>query len=706
MSELEGIFNPKSVALIGATETEGKVGQSVMKNLMKFKEHGGKLFPVNRKYNEIYGIKCYNSILNIEDAIDLVILAIPAEYTVDAMEECGKKGIKSAIIITAGFSESDNKDLELKLKNVIDKYKIRTIGPNCLGVINLYSNLNASFSKEFSKIGNIAFISQSGAILTALLDIAEYSNLGFSKIVSMGNKIDIQEDEILRYLENDPNTKVIALYIEGLKDGKFISAAKRISRKKPVIVLKSGRSKEGAKAVSSHTGSLAGNSEVYNAAFKKSRVFNVEGFEDLVNLLKIFSVQPRMKSNRIAVVTNAGGFGVLAADSVDKYGLELAKFSKETVLELKKYLPETSKISNPLDLIGDADVERYRHAFELIEKDKNIDGLLVILTPQGMTDSLGVSRELVKLKNYMICKNEKMPIVASFVGGGSVMESRSYLQEKGIPAFICPELAVKALACLYRQSILRDKYDSPEYLNKIRKEVSSVKKDNHVLIKELLENPNESNSKEFLKLNGFNIPKKFVAKSVEEAETYAKSLGKVVMKVVSSNIPHKSDAGCVIINPANIKEAFETIIKNGEKYLSEKNVDGIIDGVLVEEYILGKEIIIGAKRDPVFGPVVMTGLGGIFVEVLKDVSFGISPITEEYAEEIIKSLKSYKILEGVRGEKRSDINYLKELMVRVGVLMEVYNEILEIDINPAFIKEEGHGGIVGDALIVIQNKLK
>lgn len=700
MNTLEGIFNPKSVAVIGASEIEGKVGQSVMKNLLNFKQHGGKVYPVNKKYNEVYGIKCYGSVLDIPETPDLVIISIPAEYAVDAMEECGRKGVKAAIIITAGFSETNNHVLEDRLKAIIEQYGIRTIGPNCLGVINLHNHLNASFSKEFSNMGNIAFISQSGAIMTALLDIANYYHLGFSKIVSMGNKIDVQEDEILNYLENDPHTKVVALYIEGLKDEKFISAAKKISRVKPVIVLKSGKSEEGAKAASSHTGSLAGNAQIYSAAFKKSRVFDVESFEDLVNLLKIFSVQPPMKSQRLAIITNAGGFGVLAADSVAKYGLELAKFSDETVSELKKYLPETSGVSNPLDLIGDADVERYKHAFELIEKDPNIDGLLVILTPQGMTDSLGVSRELVKLKNYMICKNEKMPIVASFVGGTSVLEARSYLQEKGIPSFICPELAVKALACLYRQSRLKGKYDSPEYLNDVRNEISNVKINNKEKIEELLSNPNENNSKEFLKLNGFLIPEKFVAKTKEEAEEYAKVLGKVVMKVVSAEILHKSDAGCVVINPNNPSEAFETIVKNGEKYMAEKKILGKIDGVLIEQFVSGKEIIIGAKRDPVFGPVVMTGLGGIFVEVLKDVAFGISPITKEYAGEILESLKSYKILEGVRGEKRSDIEFLKELIVRVGVLMEVYDEILEIDINPAFIKEEGHAGFVGDALII------
>ncbi|MBA2869180.1 acetate--CoA ligase family protein [Methanococcus maripaludis] len=700
MNTLEGIFNPKSVAVIGASEIEGKVGQSVMKNLLNFKQHGGKVYPVNKKYNEVYGIKCYGSVLDIPETPDLVIISIPAEYAVDAMEECGRKGVKAAIIITAGFAETNNHVLEDRLKAIIEQYGIRTIGPNCLGVINLHNHLNASFSKEFSKMGNIAFISQSGAIMTALLDIANYYNLGFSKIVSMGNKIDVQEYELLNYLENDPHTKVVALYIEGLKDEKFISAAKKISRKKPVIVLKSGKSEEGAKAASSHTGSLAGNNAVYDAAFKKSRVFNVESFEDLVNLLKIFSVQPPMRSKKLAVVTNAGGFGVLAADSVEKCGLELADFSATTVSELKKYLPDTSGISNPLDLIGDADVNRYKHAFELVENDPNVDGLLAILTPQGMTDALGVARELVKLKNYMICKKDKIPIVASFVGGTSVLEARSYLQEKGIPSFICPELAVHALACLYRQSHLMDKYDSPEYLNEIRNEISEAKANNQEKIDELLANANESNSKEFLKLNGFAIPEKFVATTKEEAKNYAEKLGKVVMKVVSADILHKSDAGCVIIDPSDASEAFETIMKNGEKYLFDRKIDGIIDGVLIEQFVTGKEIIIGAKRDPVFGPVVMTGLGGIFVEVLKDVSFGITPITKEYAGEILHSLKSYKILEGVRGEKRSDIEFLKELIVRVGVLMETYDEISEIDINPAFIKEEGQGGFVGDALII------
>ncbi len=700
---LDSIFNPKSVAVIGASNVKGKVGYAIIKNLVSFVKNNpeNKVYPVNPKYSEIMGFKCYKSIMDVPDNIDLAVIAIPAKFIPDIMEECGKKGVKGAVIISAGFSEVGNYELEEKVKSIAKKYNIRIIGPNCLGIINMHNKLNASFSKEYFKEGNITFISQSGAVLTAILDIAPLLNLGFSKIISVGNKIDIQESDLMDYLLNDDTTELVVFYIEGLKDREFIKSAKKLAKIKPIIALKSGKTKEGAKAASSHTGSLAGDNQIYNAAFKKGKVLTVETFEELVNLMHVFSTQPLMKSNKIGIITNAGGFGVMAADSCRKYGLTLGDFEKNTKEELKKYLPQTSSISNPLDLIGDADTDRYRNALKILKNDRNIDGMVVILTPQEMTRPFEVAEAIIEEKNNMKNENICKPIVASFVGGETIKGAKGYLRKNGIPAYITPENGVEALSSLYKYNTMKVKEDDCDYLNNIRKELLLIKEKYGEIIKNLLRNPNEYNSKEFLKIHGMNIPRKYLAKTPEEAENYASSLNNVVMKISSPHIMHKSDAGCVIIKPKNIKEAFNTIIENGKNYLNKKGIDGIIDGVLIEEYVEGLELIVGGKRDSVFGPVIMVGLGGVFVEVLKDVSFGIHPITKDYALDMLKELKSYKVLEGVRGRPKRDIGFIIDVIIRLGVIMELYPEIKEIDINPLFVKEDGMGGCVGDALIIM-----
>ncbi|AEH06255.1 acetate--CoA ligase alpha subunit [Methanothermococcus okinawensis] len=701
---LDKIFNPKSIAVIGASSIEGKVGHAIMKNLMAFGKNNpdNKIYPINPKYDEILGIKCYKSVLDVlPDNIDLAVITIPAKLIPNILEECGKKGIKGAVIISAGFSEVGNYELEEKVKSIAKKYNIRIIGPNCLGIINMHNRLNASFSKEYFKEGNITFISQSGAILTAILDIAPLLNLGFSKIVSLGNKIDIQESDLMEYLIHDDTTEVVVFYIEGLKDKKFIESAKKLAKIKPIIALKSGKTEAGAKAASSHTGSLAGDAQIYNAAFKKGKVLTVETFEELVNLMHVFSTQPLMKSNKIGIITNAGGFGVIAADSCKKYGLTIEEFEESTREELKKYLPPTSSISNPLDLIGDADTDRYKNALNIVKNDKNIDGMLVILTPQEMTKPLEVANVIVETKNKI--KNEGIgkPIVASFVGGASIKGAKSYLRKNGVPAYISPENGVEVLSSSYKYNKMKIKEDNCDYLNSIKKELLKIKENYKDIVKNLLKNPNEYNSKEFLKIHGMNVPRKYLAKTIEEAEDYASKLDNIVMKISSPNIMHKSDAGCVIVKPKDIKEAFNTIMENGKKYLEKNRIKGVIDGVLIEEYIEGLEVIVGGKRDPVFGPVVMVGLGGVFVEVLKDVSFGIYPITKDYALDMLRELKSYKVLEGIRGRPKRDINFIVDIMIRLGVIMDIYPEIKEIDINPLFVKEDGKGGYVGDALIIV-----
>ncbi|ACX73172.1 acetyl coenzyme A synthetase (ADP forming), alpha domain protein [Methanocaldococcus vulcanius M7] len=699
--DLKYMFYPRSVAVIGATNREGKVGYAIMKNLENF---NGRVYPVNPKYDEVLGLKCYKSVLDIEDEIDLAIIVVPNVVVPQVLEECGKKGVKSAVIISAGFSEVGNYELEEKIKEIAKRYNIRIIGPNCLGIMNTHINLNATFAKVFPPKGGVSIISQSGAVLNAILDIAPLLNIGFSKVVSIGNKVDVQESDLMEYFLNDEDTKMVVLYIEGLKDKRFLNVAKKLSKKKPIIALKSGRTDVGKKAAKSHTGSLAGEDEIYEAVFKESGIVRAYTFEELVDLIHIFSTQPTINSNEIGIITNAGGFGVLAADSCVDYGMKLANFEDSTVETLKNILPKTATISNPLDIIGDATPERYKKVVDVLSKDKNVKGLLVILTPQEMTKPLEVAKSIIEVKTTHEDLKLK-PLITSFVGGVSVKGAKSYLRKNGIPSYITPENGIKALSYLYKYSLLKVKEEYDEYVQKVREEFSKIKKENEETIKKLLSNPNEYNVKSVLKIYGFPVPEGYLVKSEDEAELYCKKLGKCVMKIVSPQILHKTDAKGVIIKPENPREAFRTLIENAKRYAEEKGIKDLkIDGVLVEEYIEKEkmEIIIGSKRDKIFGSVVMVGLGGVFVEVLKDVSFGISPITRDFAYEMLKSLKSYKVLEGVRGRPRKDIEFVVDCLIKIGVFMDIHEEIKEMDLNPVFVFNDGEGGCIGDAKIILE----
>ncbi len=696
---LKYIFYPKSVAVIGASNKEGKVGYAIMKNLMDF---NGKIYPINPKYDKVLGLKCYKSVLDVEDDIDLAVIVVPNVAVPKVLEECGEKGVKGAVIITAGFSEVGNYELEEKIKEIAKKYNIRVIGPNCLGIMNTHINLNATFAKVFPPKGGVSIISQSGAVLNAILDIAPLLNIGFSKVVSIGNKADIQESDLLEYFLNDEDTKIVVLYIEGLKDKRFLKVAKKLSKKKPIIALKSGRTEIGKKAAKSHTGSLAGEDVIYEAAFKEAGIVRAYTFEELVDLIHLFSTQPIINSNEIGIITNAGGFGVLAADSCVDYNMKLSNFDESTIKKLKEILPPTANISNPLDIIGDATPERYKKVIEVLSEDNNVKGLLVILTPQEMTKPLEVAKSIIEVKNsHREFKNK--PLITSFVGGVSVKGAKSYLRKNGIPSYITPENGVKALSHLYKYSLMKVKEDYDEYLEKVKEEFSKITEENKEIIKELLSNPNEYKAKKLLNLYGFPVPKGYLAKNEDEALKYAKKLGRCVMKIVSPQILHKTEAGGVIINPENPKEAFKKLIENTKNYAKKKGIDDlIIEGVLVEEFIEKDkmEIIIGAKRDDIFGSVVMVGLGGVFVEVLKDVSFGISPITRDFAHEMLKELKSYKVLEGVRGRAKKDINFIVDCLIKIGVFMDIHKEIKEMDLNPVFVFNEKEGGCIGDARII------
>ncbi len=668
------IFNPKSIAVIGATPKERKAGYSILKNLLKFK---GKVYPINPKYSEVLGLKCYKSILDVDDKIDLAIIVVPNVVVPQVLEECGEKRVKNVVIISAGFSEVGNYELEERLKDIIKKYGLRVIGPNCFGIINNNIDLNATFSKIFPPKGEVSIISQSGAVIDAILDIAPLLNIGISKVVSLGNKIDIQESDILKIFGSDEETKIIAIYMESLKDKRFFDVAKRVAKKKPIIVLKAGRGEFGKKAAKSHTGALAGENEIYEAIFKQCGLIKAETFEEFIDLIHIFLTQPSMGNNRVGIITNAGGFGVLAADSAELYKLNLPEFSEDIKEELKKVLPPNANINNPLDIIGDATPERYREVIKILLKDKNLDGYLVILTPQEMTKPLEVAKTLVEIK-------KDKPLVSSFIGGVSVKGAKSYLRKNGIPAYITPESGIRALAKLYYYSKVKNREEDLEYVNNLLKRFKKIREENLEIIKDLINRGDEYSVKKLLSLFGFPIPEGYVVESEEELKKIAEKLNnKVVLKAL--NVYHKTDVGAIIINPDDVVEAYKKLSKRfGNK-------------ILIEEFIdkKGIELILGGKRS--LYPLIMVGLGGIFTEVLKDVSFAIPPVTKEYALEMLKDLKGYKLIKGYRGFK-GDIDFIVDCIVKLGIFFIVNPEIKEIDINPIVVFDKG--GVVLDAKII------
>ncbi|ADG13597.1 CoA-binding domain protein [Methanocaldococcus infernus ME] len=655
------MFNPKAIAIIGATPKEGKAGYSILKNLLKFK---GKLYPINPKYSEIFGIKCYKSILDVDDKIDLAIIVVPNVVVPQVLEECGKKGVKYVVIISAGFSEVGNVELENKVRGILKKYNIRAIGPNCFGLINAHINLNATFSKVFPEKGNISLISQSGAVIDAILDILPLLNIGVSKVVSLGNKIDIQESDILEILKDDEETRVIGIYLESLKDKNFLKVAKEVAKKKPIIVLKAGKSEAGKRAAKSHTGALAGENELYEAIFKQCGFIITETFEEFVDALHVFSTQPEMRGNKVGIITNAGGFGVLAADASESYNLELPEFSVKE--ELKEVL-KNANISNPLDIIGDATPERYEKVVKIVMKDKNMDGYLIILTPQEMTKPLEVAEKLVRVEKVK-------PLVTSFIGGVSVKGAKSFLRKHGIPSYITPENGVKALSNLYKFYKLKMREENEEEIKEILEEFLNIKEENKEEIRELIKKGDEYSIKKLLSLYNFPVPRGYIVESEEEAEEVAKKLGRVVLKAL--NVYHKTDVGAVIIDPEDVREAYKNL---AEKFGNK---------ILIEEYIdeRGVELIFGGKRS--LYPLFLVGLGGIFTEVLKDVSLAIPPVDRNYIREMLNELKGSKLLKGYRGIE-VDLDYLIDLLFKLSIFFYIHDEIREIDLNPILAYKDG-----------------
>jgi len=697
---LDKLLNPKSVAVIGAAREEGKVGNVILANIIKA-GYTGQLYAVNPKAGEILGVRSYPSILNIKSSVDLAVIVTPAKTVPALIEQSGQKGVKNAIVISAGFKETslEGAHLEKEIVQIGHKYSLRVLGPNCLGLINTQIGLNANFTRTQPLEGNIAFISQSGALQTAVLDWSREIDMGFSKLISLGNKSDLNETDFMEALESDKETAVICLYLESVSDGeRFLKAASRIALKKPLIALKAGRTAAGARAASSHTGALAGSTRAYTAAFTQAGVIQVDSLEQLFSYASVLASQPLPKGNKLGIITNAGGPAILASDFAADSALRVSSLENKTIKTLSSFLPAAANVYNPVDLLGDAKADRYEKALTILEKDANVDSLLVISTPQAMSE-LEKTASLVST----LAKKSKKPVVASFMGGLEMKKAQKILAQNKVPNYNYPEDAVKAIGSLvtYSKIIKRPKaqYKQFDVNNQAVKQVlDQAKSEQRVNLSYLEVN-------EILSSYGLKVPRSYLVKSVKDATESGNKIGyPVALKIASFDILHKTDIGGVklnLTNGKNVAQAFDSILNNVRRFMPQASVQGII----VQEMVKGgEETIVGISRDPQFGPLILFGLGGIFVEVLKDVSFRIAPLSVMDVKKMLGEVKSYWLLKGARGLKPKDVKAVEDIILRVSALVTDFKEIVEMDINPLMVKDEGKGAIAADARISISLK--
>ncbi len=696
---LEKFFNPKSIAIVGASQKKGKVGYEILANLIKG-GFPGTLYPVNQKSDEIEGLKCYPDLEAIGETPELVVIIVPAPYVPGIMEQCAKIGVDSVIIITAGFKEvgEEGRKLENQIKMIARRANIRFIGPNCLGVISTYDKMNASFGGDLPTEGATCYISQSGALLAAILDMANDQGIGLSKLISIGNKADLNELDILQAMDEDPNTRVIAGYLESIDDGNlFAREAEKISARKPIVLIKSGSTAAGAKAASSHTGSLAGGDTAYEAVFAKAGIIRCKSITQQFNYARAFANQPLPKDSRVAVITNAGGPGIMTADAIEAHGLNFAVLAEDTKARLAEKLPAAANIHNPVDVLGDALADRYEYALDVVLDDDNVDAIIIILTPQAMTEADKTAEAIVKITKQ---KPDK-PVLACFMGAGLVEKGVEVLQNGKIPQYRSPEDAVETLHVMVDYVRWRSK---PKRVVKLfpvnrRKVEKIIERHLRLGIREI----GETEAKDILEAYGFATPQGAVATSPEHAASIAQQIGfPVVMKIWSPDIIHKSDVGGVKVGLRSVSEvmdAFDLMMYR----IPKKQPKAAIQGVLVEKMATGgKEVILGMNRDPRFGPLMMFGMGGTMVEVLKDVSFYLAPVTDGEAKQMLKSTKTYQMLKGVRGDEGVDVDALAEGIQRLSQLVTEFPQIKELDINPFLVGPYGTTPIAVDARMSVE----
>ncbi|MGK7901163.1 MAG: bifunctional acetate--CoA ligase family protein/GNAT family N-acetyltransferase [Hormoscilla sp.] len=691
---LDAIFAPKTVAVIGATEKAGSVGRTILRNLID-SPFGGTVFPVNPKRKSVLGIKAYPNIAQVPDRVDLAIVVTPAPTVPGIISECAEAGVKGAIIISAGFKEvgPEGIELERQILQQAHKSQMRIIGPNCLGVMNPIVGLNATFATTIAGPGNVGFISQSGALCTAVLDWSFREKVGFSAFVSIGSMLDVGWGDLIYYLGDDPHTQSIVIYMESIGDARsFLSAAREVALTKPIIVIKVGRTEAAAKAAASHTGSLTGSDEVLDAAFRRCGVLRVNTIENLFSMAEVLAKQPRPRGRRLTILTNAGGPGVLTTDNLIGGGGELAQLSPETVEKMNEFLPRHWSHGNPIDILGDAEPERYAKTLEVAATDPDSDGMLIILTPQAMSDPTKTAQQIADTWKAKAIANR--PILASWMGGANVDKGQEILNEAGIFTFPYPDTAAEVFNLMWRYSYnLRGIYETPVLpkdaddgvpkCDLVEQMIKVVQQSGRTLLTEI-------ESKRLLAAYGIPTTGMEVAASVEQAVQSATQMGyPVVLKLHSETITHKTDVGGVKLNlldgPA-VQQAYQEI----ERSVAEKVGAEHFLGVTVQPMLKldGYELIVGSSLDPQFGPILLFGTGGQLVEVFKDRALALPPLNSTLARRMIEQTRIYTALKGVRGRDPVDLEQLEQLLVQFSHIVVERPEIKEIDINPLLASPE------------------
>ncbi len=701
MTGIGTFFNPKSVAVIGASSNPDKLGYAVVKNLL---DGGysrlGRVYPINPTAQEILGFKAFPTVQQVPDPIDLAVIVIPYPHVPDALRTCGQKGIPSAIVISAGFREAGQEGLEreLELVQICQEYNLRLIGPNCLGVIDSFTPLNASFAAGTPPSGPMAFMSQSGALGTAVLDIALAGRLGLSKFVSLGNKADVSEIDLLQAWVEDAHSKVILIYSEGMPSGQeFIRVAREVTCQKPVVAIKSGVTQSGSRAVSSHTGSLAGSEQAYQAAFQQAGILRADSMEALFDMALALGYQPPLKGDRIAIITNAGGPGILATDALEKSGLTLARFELETIHALEQYLPDAASAANPVDVLGDARADRYQFALERVASDPNVDGIMVLLTPQAMTEIEATAKAIGTLVQHI-----QLPVLGCFMGEARIQSGIDILTSFGIPNYPFPERAANAFRAMSSYRVIRARPD-PEYVH-FEVDQASVRKVFDLVRLEKRLTMGDAESRQVLQAYGLRIPRSEIAETPEAAAAIAAKIGyPVVLKIASPDILHKTDIGGVKVglqNASDVRDAFELMVYRAQRYIPEAR----IWGCLVQEMAPagGLEVLVGMNRDPQFGPLVTFGLGGIYVETLRDVTFRVAPLSRQEAVDMMSQVRAHALLDGVRGQPPMDKAAIVDTLLRVSQLVQDFPEIIEMDINPLMVYPQDGGALALDMRLVLK----
>ncbi len=643
---LEMFSNPRGVAVVGASPTPGKLGYAVLQNVMQY-GYEGQVYPINPKATDILGLRAYPSVMDVPGPIDLAMVLVPAQAVPGVIEECGQKGVRGAVVISAGFREvgREGRQLEKESLEVALRYGVRLIGPNVLGIIDTTIGLNASFAAGMPRKGQIAFMSQSGALCTSILDIALGQGIGFSRFYSIGNKADLNEIDFLNAWSVDSETKVIAAYLEGITNGsEFIKVARKVTRVKPVVSIKSGTTSAGSRAASSHTGTLAGSEKAYDAAYKQAGVVRAGSVQELFDYAQAFARQPLPESDAVAVVTNAGGPGIMASDAIERIGMHLASLTPDIQQKLRAALPAAASVVNPIDVLGDAPADRYALGIEAALCDPNVGIVLVVLTPQTATQIPETARVL----GEMSCRYKK-PTFAAFMGDQAIRPALDVLTEYSVPNYQVPERAVAAIAAMWRR---HHWLNTPEFnIEPLAVDKEPVRKLIERIRGEGRATAGDTDAKDILAAYGVPLPRSTLAKDADEAVAAAEAIGyPVVMKIASPDILHKTDIGGVKLNlnsDNDVRDAFDLIYYRAIRHMPEATIWGCQVQQMVKR---GKEVIIGMNRDPQFGPLLMFGLGGVYVEALKDVTFRVAPIDRREAREMLSEIRACNLLRGVRGK--------------------------------------------------------